>query len=108
MKRITRIFIIVSVVLLLSPVYSDARGSHRVHRGAGWGCWWPWALVGGVIVGSTLAAPRYHPPPPAYGQPDQPYYWYYCPDSKEYYPYVKSCPSGWMRVVPDANPRGPE
>jgi len=32
--------------------------------------------------------------PPAQG------YWYYCPDSKAYYPYVKDCPAGWQRVSP--------
>jgi hypothetical protein len=26
--------------------------------------------------------------------------WYYCPDSKTYYPYVKECPGGWQRVAP--------
>jgi hypothetical protein len=36
-------------------------------------------------------------------------YWYYCKDSKGYYPYVKRCPSGWMRVVPTpAVPSGEE
>jgi hypothetical protein len=24
--------------------------------------------------------------------------WYYCPDSKAYYPYVKRCPGGWQTV----------
>ena len=24
--------------------------------------------------------------------------WYYCLDSKSYYPYVRECPSGWQRV----------
>ena len=27
-------------------------------------------------------------------------YWYYCGDSKAYYPYVKDCPGGWQRVSP--------
>ena len=27
-------------------------------------------------------------------------YWYYCPDSKTYYPYVKECASPWQRVPP--------
>ena len=27
-------------------------------------------------------------------------YWYYCPGSKTYYPYVKDCPAGWQRVSP--------
>lgn len=24
--------------------------------------------------------------------------WYYCPESKAYYPYVKKCPGGWQTV----------
>jgi hypothetical protein len=27
-------------------------------------------------------------------------YWYYCPDTKTYYPYVKQCASPWQRVEP--------
>jgi len=34
----------------------------------------------------------------------QPYYWYYCADSKTYYPYVDDCPGGWQQVVPDTTP----
>lgn len=31
-------------------------------------------------------------------------YWYYCADSKTYYPYVRECPGGWQRVVPRPPP----
>lgn len=31
-------------------------------------------------------------------------YWYFCPDSKTYYPYVKECPSGWQAVEPVTPP----
>jgi len=27
-------------------------------------------------------------------------YWYYCPESEAYYPYVKQCAKGWQRVTP--------
>jgi len=26
--------------------------------------------------------------------------WYYCADSRSYYPYVKECPGGWQQVAP--------
>jgi hypothetical protein len=43
--------------------------------------------------------------PPVYVQPEEePYYWYYCQDPQGYYPYVRSCPGGWMKVVPDVTP----
>lgn len=30
----------------------------------------------------------------------QPGYWYYCAESRAYYPYVNQCPGGWQRVSP--------
>lgn len=31
-------------------------------------------------------------------------FWYYCPEAKAYYPYVKECPGGWQRVAPQSPP----
>jgi hypothetical protein len=31
-------------------------------------------------------------------------YWYYCADRRAYYPYVRTCPKGWLRVVPESAP----
>ena len=31
-------------------------------------------------------------------------YWYYCADSKSYYPYVNQCAGGWQRVSPTPPP----
>lgn len=33
--------------------------------------------------------------------PKAQFYWYYCKNPSGYYPYVKQCPSGWMKVVHD-------
>jgi len=38
-------------------------------------------------------------PENAYLEP-APSYWYYCPDSATYYPYVEQCASAWQRVTP--------
>ena len=38
------------------------------------------------------------PVPQVQSAPEQ--YWYYCPDSKTYYPYVTTCSSAWQRVRP--------
>jgi hypothetical protein len=27
-------------------------------------------------------------------------YWYFCKGSNKYYPYVKECPGGWQKVLP--------
>lgn len=87
--------------------HSSFQGSFWV--GPEWGPWW-WG---------PAAYPYYYdyywaPPvvierqPPVYvepaQQPEEQYYWYYCPDARNYYPYVKKCPKGWLKVVPDTAP----
>jgi hypothetical protein len=59
--------------------------------------------------------PAYYYPPPVVVAPAAPpvyveqgrapaapseQYWYFCPDSKAYYPYVQNCASAWQRVAP--------
>jgi len=80
----------------------------------------------GVVIGAPFY-PWYYPPyyyPPvvvapaaptnyieqaATGAPSQrSSYWYYCQASRTYYPYVKECPAGWLRVVPQATPQTPK
>jgi hypothetical protein len=31
-------------------------------------------------------------------------YWYYCTDPAGYYPQVRNCAQGWLKVVPDGSP----
>jgi hypothetical protein len=45
-------------------------------------------------------APVYVEPPQARAAPQPENYWYYCADSRTYYPYVKQCASPWQKVVP--------
>jgi hypothetical protein len=80
----------------------------------------------GISIGVPIFGPRYYPAPyypyPAYAYPpvvvapaSPPVYielpqtpsaapsqaqgdWYYCAESKAYYPYVSECPAGWQRV----------
>jgi len=71
------------------------------------------AVVGGAVVFGApffYPYPYYYPPVypvPAYSEP--PVYieqgsgvLYYCPDSRDYYPNVPTCPSPWMQVLPGA------
>lgn len=79
-------------------------------------------IVGGVATVLTVPfAYPYAPYPAAYEHPyaySYPYtyaapasvyatasapatsYWYYCASARTYYPYISTCPEGWMQVVP--------
>jgi hypothetical protein len=83
----------------------------RVTVGLGFGYGWPYAGYYGY--GYPYYAPYYAAPAYVQQQPtvyvEQPQaqqvqqptgYWYFCNDSRAYYPYVKECPSGWQRVAP--------
>ncbi len=83
---------------------------------------------GRVIVTVPVYSPWYYPyyytwPPYYYFSPEseaqtvyieqssdqeenaqQPAYWYYCPESKGYYPDVKECPGGWQQLVSESPP----
>ena len=64
-------------------------------NGYGYGYGWPYY------------APETTGAPPAYNEPEeqqQSSYWYYCQNPQGYYPYIRSCPGGWLTVVPNATP----
>jgi hypothetical protein len=80
--------------------------------GPGWGFWDPFFYP-------YYAYPYYAPPavvvpeqPQEYVMPapqrQEPSYWYYCTEARGYYPYVKNCPGGWLKVVPSPPPSGQE
>ena len=125
MKKLMRILVLMTVILALGSLSASAHG----WRGRGyyadddvrWGIsvgpdWWgpEWGSGWGpypyynyynypppVIVqqpSDMYVLPQREPPPA------EPSYWYYCPDPKGYYPYVKKCPKGWMKVVPQTTP----
>lgn len=121
-RAICLVFVIIALLVAnVLPGYAQRHGHGRGHAhghfffrggvwiGPGWGGWDPWWW-------GPPAYPYYYwePPfvmqeqPPVYveptPQPEEEYYWYFCPDSKNYYPYVKQCPSGWLRVVPPQAP----
>jgi len=117
MKKVIYIFVVVFVLLAMGavPVYAHGyvRGGIWIGPGWGWGTGWGW---GGYYSYPYYSYPYYASPPvviqqqtPTYQerapqQDDQQYYWYFCPDSKTYYPYVKHCPGGWLKVVPAPAP----
>ena len=123
MKRTLRISMAVVAVLLMSAVSGQADRGGGGH-GGGWG-WGP-AIGLGLGLGLwEMSQPYYGYPyypyynlapiieqpstemyvPPAPQQSVEPTYWYYCRAPEGYYPYVKQCPNGWMKVVPSPPPQ---
>ena len=47
------------------------------------------------------------PPPPVAAPASTTQFWYYCPASNGYYPYVPSCASGWQQVPATSDASGP-
>lgn len=90
------------------------RSYHRsgvdvVIGGAYWGP--PWYYPSYYYPYDPYYYPYYYPPvvevpssPPVYIERSRPELsalpnvWFYCPDSKTYYPYVKECKGGWQTV----------
>ena len=75
----------------------------RFFFGVGIGPFWPYAYA--YPYRFAYAYPYAYPPvvvaPPAYIPPATPGpYWWYCDNPAGYYPYVRSCPSGWRPVAP--------
>lgn len=65
------------------------------------GYWYyPYYRAPVVAVPVPASPPVYIERSDTQAAPASPAYWYYCVDAKAYYPYVKECPGGWQRVVP--------
>lgn len=108
-KTLSKIIMVVAMLLCTTAI-SLAHGGVRANVwigpgwGPGWGPWW------------GVPYPYYPPqtyiierPPVEYIQPsnqqqEEPAYWYYCKNPEGYYPYVKRCPDGWMKVIPTPPP----
>ena len=52
-----------------------------------------------VVVQTAPSTPPPPPGTPATVAPQQAQNWYYCEESRSYYPYVASCPGGWKTVA---------
>ena len=82
--------------------------------GVGFPFWYPYpyAYPYPVYVPPAVVEPSppvyvQQQPQPQYQTQVQSQYWYYCPTSQTYYPYVKECASGWLQVVPQTSPPPP-
>jgi len=110
--------VLAAVALLLMSVLSGHAGGHSNSQfffggSIVLGPWWPGYGLYPAYPYAYYPAPYYPAPPvivqqqpPVYAKPAPPQsdYWYYCENPQGYYPYVKSCPGGWMKVVPQTTP----
>jgi hypothetical protein len=122
----TLIMIALAISLLLSSTVS-AGGYYR--GGGHYGGYYRGGTsiaIGGPFWGPAWYYPSYYYPfyypyyapvvevpstPPVYIERSEPAenslpsgVWYYCPDSKTYYPYVMECPGGWQTVPAQPSP----
>ena len=123
MKRYICISLAAVAVLMAcaSPghAFRGGPGGHGGHGGHG-GRVGVGVFIGGPVWGPGWWGPYYpyYPNYPYYAAPpvvvqqqpetyiqetpqaEEPSYWYFCRDPEGYYPNVKSCPKGWLKVVP--------
>ena len=110
-----------TIALMLLGLVAVGAGDAHADRGRGHGH----GRVGvGIVVGSPFWGPWYYPPPyyyppyyppvvierqappvyieqsPAVESRPQAGYWYYCQSPSGYYPEVRECPGGWVKVLP--------
>ncbi len=123
MKKVFGV-VLVAVVLLLALPWPGLAGHSKTRYYFGFNVgvggpgyygprpWGPRPYWGPPMVVAP-PYPYYVPPavvvqqPPVYvrqPQPEEPDYWYYCENPRGYDPYVRRCPGGWMKVVPQTVP----
>jgi hypothetical protein len=126
MKKLICIGLAAMVMLLAESSPGDAfRGGHGGHFGHG-GHGRVGVFIGGPVWDPWWWGPSYYPYYPSYSSPpvvvqqqpetyiqqptpaEEPSYWYFCKDPEGYYPYVKKCPKGWMKVAPSPAPEEEE
>ena len=105
MKRALILVAVACIGALAVAGPADAHGGGRVRFGVVVGAplWWGWHPWHYYPPYERVIVER--PGPAVYLQKDgverdADQYWYFCPDSNTYYPYVKECASPWQRVEP--------
>jgi len=115
MKKLICIVLAATALIMAgsSPghAFHGGHGGVGVFIGPGWGPgWWgpyypyyPYYAAPPVVIQQQPDTYIQQTP-----QAEEPSYWYFCKDPKGYYPYVKKCPKGWLKVVPSPTSGGEE
>jgi len=114
MSRTKAVALLAAAILTLAasaPAMAHGGGHHggpRVSVGFVWGGPWYWGYPGFYSPPPYFYYPRVAVPaePTIYiergdtgAQPGATQdFWYYCPEAKAYYPYLKHCAGAWQRV----------
>ncbi len=121
MIKSLRFIFVACTLLLVGATIGSADGYHGGgHYRGGWGGpafrgtvwinpgWYPWGVPAYPYYPpqQEIVVPQQTPLylEPQRSQPEEEGYWYYCPNPAGYYPYVKKCPTGWLKVVPTPTP----
>jgi len=112
MNKLIKSTLAAALVLLGALASGQALAWHhgRTHVGVGFyfggPVWYPYPYYAypPTVVVREVPPTTYIEQGAPEAAPQQQGYWYYCADSKTYYPYVKDCPAGWQKVVPQAQP----
>ncbi len=124
MMKISKWILLVGATLLMAASGAWADWRHHPRGGGSVGVYvGPGFFWGPPVYRPYYPRPYYYPdpfyqpapiiirpsPPPVYIEQsnviteqvqEATNYWYYCRDSKSYYPYVKDCKSEWQKVLP--------
>jgi len=130
MKKAVAVALLFVFVLLIpaAPSFAWSRGGGGFHHGGGFHggfhgrgvvvvgpgcCWGPgWGWGWGGYYGGYYPPPYYYQPQvvvqpaPVYVERNEQQqappesFWYYCPDTRAYYPSVQSCKDTWVKVPP--------
>ncbi|KAB2923976.1 MAG: hypothetical protein F9K30_09915 [Dechloromonas sp.] len=100
--RVAGFLMLLLVVMPFAVSDASAHGGRArvgVHVGTYWG---PWFMPPPWYYQPTIVVPA--PQPTIYieqGDGSGESLWYYCRSAAGYHPYVRECPEGWLKVLPE-------
>ncbi len=101
----TLLLVAAAALLLAGPLPGHAGGAHGSPGAGGptwgkpyaWGhkTWRGWPRAWWGPNGWEPWTPAVQLPEPSFRP------WYYCPEARDFFPFVLDCPAGWIQVLPE-------